>query len=635
MFGVPELDNLLCNHLRLHDLAQCARVSKKWNKVVIPYLWYKIDVDNVVTPPRWSKPDVKIEERYKGLDPFCQLVVNDYVQEQQQHHKLQHERLITEQVQDHLVPPPSPPSPPPPPATSLAKYAPWIRLLSHPRDVSARLHGMIEEQQLLNEQGEKLSAHELLVHLFNRCPLIRVPDMYVCQHKQKLDTCKMLELFLLPYVCRLRLEYGQDRTPVGCLELLEFLDRHQRALEYLHLKFRITHDEDENGTMGDREEIVAKEWTSLKELVLDHCYSDPTAFWSRLFRRCSQVERLSIIDHFATTPSVADGIAAHMHNLREITLSNLFRGIWLTDDMIALILSSSRKGWKVVRLQNMGGFKSASMEALLKHSSTLERLVIEGCDGPTSHDLIQVLTRCSRLQSFVDTDEESYSDCHFPRIHATLFIDRGPINGSLKPWACEDSLKELKIRITGIPRPDLKEKCIFEEKYPGQGRDIQSQVYDRLARLVNLETLWLGDQRWEDGNHDHDDMEDQFDSLEMSLESGLHRLSGLEKLEELSLVGMAFNVGIKEVQWMIEQWPRLRVVYEDVRVNSFMLDVRAWLENHPRIELRRLCVHCHRHIPSPNLEIGCWCRWSSSLGPVRSPFRRICFCELNRPPTSK
>ncbi|KAK3810870.1 MAG: hypothetical protein J3Q66DRAFT_350408 [Benniella sp.] len=601
MFGLPELHNLLCNHLRLHDLAQCARVNREWNNVVIPYLWYKIDVD--------------MEERYKGLDPFCQLVVNDYVQEQQQHHKLQHERLITEQVQDHLVPPPSPPSPPPPPATSLAKYAPWIRLLSHPRDVSARLHGMIEEQQLLNEQGEKLSAHELLVHLFNRCPLIRVPDMYVCQHKQKLDTCKMLELFLLPYVCRLRLEYGQDRTPVGCLELLEFLDRHQRALEYLHLKFRITHDEDENGTMGDREEIVAKEWTSLKELILDHCYTNSTASWSRLFRRCSQVERLSIIEHFETIPSIADSIVAHMHNLCEITLSHLSKSSnCFTDDMIALILSSSRKGWKVVRLQNMGGFKSASMEALLKHSSTLERLVIEGCDGPTSHDLIQVLTRCSRLQSFVDTDEESYSDCHFPRIHATLFIDRDPINGLFKPWACEDSLKELKIRITGIPRPDLKEKCVVEEKYPGQGRDIQDQVYDRLARLVNLETLWLGDQRWEDGNRDHEDMEDQFDSLELSLESGLHRLSSLEKLEELSLVGMAFN----EVQWMIEQWSRLRVVYEDVRMNSFMLDVRAWLKNHPRIDLRRL------HIPSPILEMtNCWCHWSSLY---HVPFNRECWC---------
>jgi hypothetical protein len=294
-------------------------------------------------------------------------------------------------------------------------------------------------------------------------------------------------------------------------------------LEYPHLKVSIEHDEDENDAMADREEIVAEEWTSLKELVPDHCYSNSTAFWSRLSRRCSQVERLSIIDHFETTLRVADCIVAHMHNLREITLSHLSKySKCFTDDMIALILSSSRKGWKVVRLQNVGGFKSASMEALLRHSSTLERLVIEGCDGPMSHDMIQLLTRCSRLQSFVDTDEDSYSDRHFPRIHANLFIDRDPINGSFKPWTCEDSLKELKIRITGIPRSDLKDKCVVKEKYPGQGRDIQGQVYDRLARLVNLEALWLGDQRWEDGNRDRDDMEDQYDSLEMSLESGLH-----------------------------------------------------------------------------------------------------------------
>ncbi|KAK3811299.1 MAG: hypothetical protein J3Q66DRAFT_404678 [Benniella sp.] len=40
--------------------------------------------------------------------------------------------------------------------------------------------------------------------------------------------------------------------------------------------------------------------------------------------------------------------------------------------------------------------------------------------------------------------------------------------------------------------PDVRELQSIEEAYPGEGHGIQSQVYDRLARLTNLETLWLG-----------------------------------------------------------------------------------------------------------------------------------------------
>jgi len=73
----------------------------------------------------------------------------------------------------------------------------------------------------------------------------------------------------------------------------------------------------------------------------------------------------------------------------------------------------------------------------------------------------------------------------------------------------------------GIPRPDVKEDEAEKETYPGQGREMQGRVYDRLARLTNLETLWLqGDARY---NRCHG-------CLEMSLESG-HRLKGLRKLK--------------------------------------------------------------------------------------------------------
>lgn len=42
MLDLPELDDKVCWYLSRHDLAQCARVSKQWNSIVIPHLWHSL-----------------------------------------------------------------------------------------------------------------------------------------------------------------------------------------------------------------------------------------------------------------------------------------------------------------------------------------------------------------------------------------------------------------------------------------------------------------------------------------------------------------------------------------------------------------------------------------------------------------
>ncbi|KAF9953558.1 hypothetical protein BGZ65_004604 [Modicella reniformis] len=137
-----------------------------------------------------------------------------------------------------------------------------------------------------------------------------------------------------------------------------------------------------------------------------------------------------------------------------------------------------------------------------------------------------------------------------------MFIDRDPNAGLVKTWACESSLKVLKVMVTGIPRPDLEGVEVVGEVYAGEGPTIQSQVYDRLARLTNMESLWLGHSRPNSSNS-----KKLWDCLEMSLESGLDKLSGLKGLKELSVSHMSTKIGLKELQWMIEHWPRLRAIY--------------------------------------------------------------------------
>lgn len=131
------------------------------------------------------------------------------------------------------------------------------------------------------------------------------------------------------------------------------------------------------------------------------------------------------------------------------------------------------------------------MRTLAKHFLTLEELLVAGCCCLSEY-LAQVLSSCPNLHAHVAIDDGSYPEDTFSHIKADVFIDRDLNTGSLKPRPCERSLKVFKVMNSNIPRPDLMWYGLVAETYPDQGREIQNLVYDRLARLTNLELLWLG-----------------------------------------------------------------------------------------------------------------------------------------------
>jgi hypothetical protein len=127
------------------------------------------------------------------------------------------------------------------------------------------------------------------------------------------------------------------------------------------------------------------------------------------------------------------------------------------------------------------------------HFYSLEILEVDGCFSLKGDYLVQVLSSCTNLHTLSNIFLLSGRLRH-PTIGAENFIDMDPATGSLKPWHCEKTLKVFGVTVTGIPRPDLKEDNVFVEAYPGQSQELHAQVYDRLARLTNLETLWSGNQ---------------------------------------------------------------------------------------------------------------------------------------------
>lgn len=110
------------------------------------------------------------------------------------------------------------------------------------------------------------------------------------------------------------------------------------------------------------------------------------------------------------------------------------------------------------------------------------------------------------------------------------------------PWVCL-GLKTLHVIMTGDPQNVWL------------NRSLQHRLFHQLGRLSRLQQLSLGHcilWMYENGYSHH--------GLDFTLDAGLANLSGLKKLEELNLEGIYQRMGQKDVEWMLENWPRLRVV---------------------------------------------------------------------------
>ncbi|KAF9381065.1 hypothetical protein BGX21_002193 [Mortierella sp. AD011] len=123
-------------------------------------------------------------------------------------------------------------------------------------------------------------------------------------------------------------------------------------------------------------------------------------------------------------------------------------------------------------------------------------------------------------------------------------------NGSMDPdtspmsWVCLQ-LQELQLSITGIsPQSSLQEQII---------------VYDQLSKLTQLQILSLG------GNY----LSTWFrmGTLELSLNKGFDRLKTLKELRVFNFSYMAHDLGMGEVEFMMQHWTKLRKVVGTIGIN--------------------------------------------------------------------
>ncbi|KAF9362533.1 hypothetical protein BGX34_005982 [Mortierella sp. NVP85] len=583
MFGLPELDDVICLQLTRHDLAQCAQVNRKWHTAVTPYLWGDLScLENTSDTQQLA---------------FRTLVYEDYL-----HEKRQGEKYDAEE----------PPSAQLPFLSTLTKYIPWIQVLPDPENLfRPSPHNTTQPRQ--TEENKEPTEKMLQLHLVDRCRSARLPHYrlyYDSYGSDPLD--EAIAASILPRVRHLSVQVNYH-TNIGELHQLRRLLNHcTTTLEKLTMEFeyhyhnawfcRLSGDNREirfNDRFKDEGESLVtlepKEWSSLKELALSlsECTGapQPSQFWSWLFEQCGQADRLDVSRiRQGTDVAVAQFALDHMPNLVHITLGYDSDSGWdypLRDEEVAALLGGSRKGWKTIRLRNNTGFRGLSLGELNRHFSTLEVFEV-GVNYQyvflRKDRLDRVLSSCPNLHTFADNDERTLFDAGHKSFRHHEFIDRDPETGLYRPWACESSLKVLKIQVLDIP--SVGQFGRYQEFYPGQGREIQELVYGRLARMTNLETLWLGRKPYRKVTSRSGGMVHQ--CLEMSLESGLHKLSTLKKLEELNVTCLAVRIGVEEVQWMVEHWPRLRVIYGLDGNSASGKKAMEWLKEYrPGIKLSR------------------------------------------------
>lgn len=148
------------------------------------------------------------------------------------------------------------------------------------------------------------------------------------------------------------------------------------------------------------------------------------------------------------------------------------------------------------------------------------------------------------------------------------------------PWTTT-KLETLRCQIRGLNRLDRVEEerysralNLFQKKNrkPNVRRteimqryqvclDDHTRLYAQLARQTQLRTLELGfDHRVKDYRCASGYSDPVKDTPELSLASGLGLLSDLKELEVFGFEGFDLRIGTKELDWMAENWPRLRML---------------------------------------------------------------------------
>ncbi|KAF9304443.1 hypothetical protein BGZ74_001525 [Mortierella antarctica] len=310
-------------------------------------------------------------------------------------------------------------------------------------------------------------------------------------------------------------------------------------------------------------EIIARPRKLRLHSVHWRYHSDgPSEGWSWLWRICGQVDEIEVRDVSADLAlDLVEGIRVWMPHLDTARFGRNWPPMEIDDGMISSTLAAGTRGWNAVHFCSTARVGSRTFDTLLQHASTLKEMSVVRVDGPTG--IARVLRSCPELRQLVTIGNGWRGGGPTLEVSAAEFIDWDPELRTVRPWPCATKLERLAVQVTGLPqlKPQAAEKQLPDVRYYFE---IHQRMCERLGQFTNLRVLQLG---WSPYSIPSklafwDTLEEtapskQYACVNLTLETGLVKLAGLKRLEELHIINMDHQVMEEEVVWMAEQWPRL------------------------------------------------------------------------------
>ncbi|KAF9126967.1 hypothetical protein BGW39_006209 [Mortierella sp. 14UC] len=558
-----EIQTAVADLLELQDLARLLRVSKEWNRSCTAILWRNMEITD--------------EKRYKW---FCSVRALRALSRQGHH-----VRTLRTPFPYILVP------------FQDADVIPDLLLTRLELTIPTRASQLGDDEAAYILSLVKRSP--ALQHLYIGT-IFRHPGQLFLAINKHLTRLKTLSLF---HLTRADHSYRQDHYPrIGFRLLKAFLYNLPSGLEFFALGAHAFWDEigpesthapaDIANFAKDEEDYLdferhfssgnVQQHLQMRVFSLRGMGGDQDKVLPDFLRGCPNLEVFDTPDMFMGRSITGFRLVqaaleeAVGHHLKHLTIEADEETEWDTDGDIAHTISraltsitgnSYKEVWNKINIRrDYSSSMKATAEAIGRMCRmNLVTLHIKNMSTMESSDVQLILSQTSSLREFTSTNS--------PRLAARDMV--------AKPWACQ-WLTTLCLQIGGIPRPDLEmdehgQVLYAAERKVGQGcylgpMAIQRQVYQQLGALVNLEVLNVSRVYREgirdvfpvDSNNGQGDSSFtcglQTDCLDWTLESGLGQLSSLKELREVDVRQTWHRIGVRELEWMARELPRLCVL---------------------------------------------------------------------------
>ncbi|KAG0057697.1 hypothetical protein BGZ83_005636 [Gryganskiella cystojenkinii] len=245
----------------------------------------------------------------------------------------------------------------------------------------------------------------------------------------------------------------------------------------------------------------------------------------------------------------------------------------MTDYFLSLVLNACQGSLKSFCLEDVR-FWYRSMDALERHLGTLETVVLTRVEETPEFYNVRILTTCPRLKYYAcggiraqdlvigrgaerTRAKQVLDERESERERLRSMVESGEEPNALRVaeimehyWSERQDLT--RVRSWVCLELELLEVSLGVE--PGAVRGYDDQVFGLLSQLTKLRflRLWQAPEEMVEGQDGR--------SLQLDLPSGLARLGSLKELEELHFLGSDQRMAAEDVQWILNQFPRLKVI---------------------------------------------------------------------------